>query len=121
MVIALMLVKSLPRWPNYQRRSAQTGEVGGGTPSRGTNLAHVVQGRDGALKTRKVPVQTRPWAPSACSPISRGARLKPGRLQVQIPPRGPFWNANRTSEPGLGANECVPPGMWRKPTAFRHS
>ena len=32
-----------------------------------------------------------------------------------------FWNANRTSEPGFGANECVPDkGMWRKPTAFRH-
>ena len=30
-----------------------------------------------------------------------------------------FWNANRTSEPGLGANESVPSGMWRKPTAFR--
>src|SRR3974390_1147487 len=31
-----------------------------------------------------------------------------------------FWNANRTSELGLGANECVPDqGMWRKPTAFR--
>ncbi len=51
---------------------------------------------------------------------------------MQILPRGPafalssfgsadhFWNANRTSEPGLGANECVPyQGMWRKPTAFR--
>ena len=30
-----------------------------------------------------------------------------------------FWNANRTSEPGLGANECVPSGKWRKSTAFR--
>ncbi len=28
----------LPRWPNYQRRSAQDGEVGGGSPSRGTNF-----------------------------------------------------------------------------------
>jgi len=31
-----------------------------------------------------------------------------------------FWNANRTSEPGLGANERVPSGKWRKSTAFRH-
>jgi hypothetical protein len=31
-----------------------------------------------------------------------------------------FWNANRASEPGLGANECVPSGKWRKSTAFRH-
>jgi hypothetical protein len=32
-----------------------------------------------------------------------------------------YWNANRTSEPGFGANECVPSGKWCKPTAFRHS
>ena len=63
---------------------------------------------------------------------SRGTKLKPSKVQVQILPRGPafalssfgsaghFWNANRTSEPGLGANECVPSGKWRKPTAFRH-
>src|SRR5207249_10635434 len=35
------------------------------------HFAHVVQRRDGALKTRTVPVQTRPWAPSACSPRQR--------------------------------------------------
>src|SRR4051812_28004816 len=32
-----------------------------------------------------------------------------------------LWKVNRTSGPGLGANECVPCGMWRKSTAFRHS
>ena len=32
-----------------------------------------------------------------------------------------FWNANRTSEPGFGANECVPSGKWCKSTVFRHS
>jgi len=42
-------------------------------------------------------------------------------LGVQVSPRRPIWNANRTSEPGFGANECVPSGMWRKSTAFRHS
>src|SRR5207244_564381 len=26
-----------------------------------------------------------------------------------------------SSEPGLGANECVPSGKWCKSTAFRHS
>jgi len=31
-----------------------------------------------------------------------------------------FWNANRASEPGFGANECVPSGKWCKSTAFRH-
>ena len=55
-----------------QRRPAQNGKVEGANPSRGTSLrfelrlgepfAHVVQCRDGALKTRKVPVQTRSWA-----------------------------------------------------------
>jgi hypothetical protein len=29
------------------------------------------------------------------------------------------WNVNRTSEPGLGANESMPSGKWRKSTAFR--
>src|SRR5204862_1420077 len=33
--------------------------------------AHVVQCRDGALKTRTVSVQIRPWAPFACSPRQR--------------------------------------------------
>jgi hypothetical protein len=30
-----------------------------------------------------------------------------------------FWNVNRPSVPGLGANECVSSGKWRKSTAFR--
>ena len=38
----------------------------------------------------------------------RGVPLKTERLQVQVLPRGPIWNVNRTSEPGLGANECAP-------------
>ena len=42
-------------------------------------------------------------------------------LGVQVSPRRPIWNVNRTSEPGLGANECVPSGKWCKSTAFRHS
>jgi hypothetical protein len=56
---------------------------------------------------------------TACSPTSRGVPLRTGRLRVRILPRGPtfalratarqaIWNVNRTSEPGLGANECVP-------------
>ena len=35
------------------------------------HFAHVVQCRDGALKTRTVSVQIRPWAPTACSPTQR--------------------------------------------------
>ena len=49
----------------------------------------------------------------------RGIPLKPERLQVQVLPRGPFWNAHRTSEPGLFAKQCVPLGKWCKSTAFR--
>ena len=54
-----------------QRRPAQNGKVEGANPSRATNFAHVVQCRDGALKTRTVSVQVRPWAPTACSPMKR--------------------------------------------------
>src|SRR5439155_18084366 len=51
----------------------------------------------------------------------RGVPLKTERLQVQVLPCGPTWNVNRASEPGLGANECVPSGKWCKSTAFRHA
>jgi hypothetical protein len=54
-----------------QRRPAQNGKVEGANPSRATSFAHVVQRRDGALKTRTVSVQIRSWAPSACSPRQR--------------------------------------------------
>ena len=33
----------------------------------------------------------------------------------------PIWNVNRTSEPGLGANESVPLGKWCKSTTFRQT
>ena len=42
-------------------------------------------------------------------------------LGVQVSPRRPFWNVNRTREPGLGANECVSSGKWCESTAFRHA
>src|SRR6266550_1962844 len=42
-------------------------------------------------------------------------------LGVQVSQRRPIWNVNGTSEPGLGANECVPSGKWCKSTTFRHS
>ncbi len=35
------------------------------------HFAHIVQRRDGALKTRRVSVRIRPWAPTACSPRQR--------------------------------------------------
>ncbi len=44
---------------------------------------------------------------------SRPVRLKPEQpWECKSPRADQFWNVNRTSEPGLGANECVPPGKW---------
>src|SRR6266851_6694628 len=51
---------------------------------------------------------------------SRPVRLKPEQpWECKSPHADHLWNANRASEPGLGANECVPSGKWRKSTAFR--
>src|SRR5436309_10502886 len=64
-----------------------------------------------------------PGAPTGVwfSGNSRPLRLKPEQpWECKSPHADHFWNANRTSEPGLGANECVPSGKWCKPTAFRH-
>jgi hypothetical protein len=55
--------------------------------------AHVVQGRDGALKTRPVSVQIRPWAPTACSPRQRRSAQTgkvAGALQFAIADK-PVW------------------------------
>src|SRR5437667_2845787 len=41
-------------------------------------------------------------------PSRGGVPRKTARSQVRVRPRGPFWNVNRTSEPGLGANACAP-------------
>ena len=138
-------------------------------------LAHVAQRRGSALKTRKVSVRARPWAPirvsdgvsewrsdvqllahdsitltlhcsqffSPCSPmqrrqaqtlISAGANPATGTiLYFRLPicdlrlhgdsnrKSKTLRNVNRTSEPGLGANECVPSGKWCESTAFRHA
>lgn len=96
----------------------------------GRPFAHVVQCRDGALKTRPVSVRVRPWAPTACRPIRRDVPLKTERLQVRVLPRGllsriPFvlelslsitnrtrailiWSVNRTSAPDLFARQRAP-------------
>ena len=65
------------------------------------HFAHVVQCRDGALKTRTVSVRVRPWAPGGRAQAPRvaqcrGVPLKTERLQVQVLPRGPIClNRNR--------------------------
>ena len=48
-----------------------------GAPNARTTFAHVVQCRDNALKTRSVPVQTRPWA-------SAFALRAPARLAIRV-------------------------------------
>ena len=84
------------------------------------HFAHVAQRRGSALKTRPVPVQVRPWAPTACSPMQRRP-AQDGKVAGASPAtRTIFWNVNRASEPGLDANECVPSGKWCESTAFRH-
>jgi len=43
-------------------------------------------------------------------------------LGVQVSPRRPIWNVNRTSEPDLFAKQWAPRmGVWCESTAFRHS
>ena len=119
----------LPR--TAERPVSETVSLGGAIPltptiffnrqsSIGNPNAHVAQCRGSALKTRAVSVQIRPWASAARVAQRRGTKLKPSRVQVQVPPRAPFRNVNRPSEPGLGANECVPSGKWCESTAFRH-
>src|SRR5437660_9408655 len=94
--------------------------------------AHVVQCRDGALKTRTVSVRIRSWAPTACSPMKRheaqtfeSAGASPATRTnlcfVELRLGRPIWNVNRTSGPGLFAKQCVPSGMWCNSTAFRHA
>ena len=63
----------------YRARMARRGDkLAGDTiasldaPNASATFAHVVQCRDNALKTRSVPVQTRPWAP----PVAIG-KLQP--------------------------------------------
>ncbi len=59
-------------------------------------FAHVVQRRDGALKTRTVSVQVRPWAPPRVAQ-RRGVPLKTEKLQVQVLPRGPMSQSSSSS------------------------
>ena len=71
-----MQVRVLPGVP-FRRVSPTTRDAPLRTERLGVEIphaapiAHVVQCRDGALKTRTVSVQIRPWAPSACSPMKR--------------------------------------------------
>src|SRR5438309_10147412 len=90
-----MWVRVLPGVPTYaalvQRQETLRSERRGwGWKSLTRHqFAHVVQRRDGALKTREVSVGIRPWAPPRVAQ-GRGVPLKTERLQVQVLPRAPF-------------------------------
>jgi hypothetical protein len=81
-------------WRAWEAKSLTRHQFVGSAPA-----AHVVQRRDGALKTRTVSVQIRPWAPSACSPMKRRP-AQTGKVAGASPATRTnfFWNANRTSE-----------------------
>ena len=91
-------------------------------PTISRRLASAGIADPGDLKSRAFRVQVRRGADRRV--VNReqqtGSAQTRTALGVQVSPRRPFWNANRASEPGLGANECVPSGKWRKSTAFRH-
>ena len=51
---------------------------------RPAQSAHVAQRRGSAFKTRRVSVQLRPWAPTACSPMQRRS-AQPGNVAGASP------------------------------------
>ena len=60
-------------------------------------------------------MQVLPGVPFNVKRVFQLVAERAGKLVLQ-------WNANRTSEPGLGANEIVPPsrGMRSMSSTFRH-
>ena len=103
--------------------SASNGESAGGSPAGCASFNAALAQPPEALRSER---RGRGWKSLtrhhfAHAVQRRGTKLKPSNVRVRILPRGPIWNANRTSVPGFGANERVPPGMWCKSTAFRHA
>jgi hypothetical protein len=87
--------------------------------------AQVVQRRDNRLRSGPVRVRVLPWAPLH-APVAQCIERRASNAEVEGEnPSGntiSSRNVNRTSEPGLGANEIVPPprGMRIMSSAFRH-
>ena len=90
-----------------KRRPAQDGKVEGANPSRATKFAHVVQRRDGALKTRTVSVRVRPWAPTACSPMKRRS-AQDGKVAGASPATRTSLECQSVERPSLFAKQCAP-------------
>src|SRR5438874_4579064 len=90
-------------------------------PTISRRLASAGIADPGDLKSPSLPGAS-PGSPTGVWLIgnSRPVRLKIEQpWECKSPHADHFWNANRSSEPGLGANECVPSGKWR--TAVRDS
>lgn len=111
------------RWESCRERHLETrsGEFGTRSSQARTRLAS-----NSALRV--------PYSAFSCrvGPIGRGVPLRTGRLKVRLlhaaraftlrasARRVSFRSVNRTSGPGLGANECAPSGVWCESTALRH-
>ena len=100
--------------------------VDGASPSRVAKFhALVVQRRDNRLRSGPVRVRVLPGAPLH-APVAKCIERRASNAEVEGGnPSGSAIssrNVNRTSEPGLGANEIVPPprGMRSMSSAFRH-
>ena len=116
---------------------SESGSLGGASPFMPTisrRLASAGRADPGDLKSPSLPGAS-PGSPTNLRSPSYGlaSRRVVNREQhtgstqdrtalgVQLSPRRPILNVNRTSGPGLGANECVPSGKWCKSTTFRHA
>jgi hypothetical protein len=89
----------IPACSPMQRRSVQDGKVTSASPAMRINFP--------------IPPRRRS-RPRPLIFISNHENEKEDEDEFQ-------WNVNRTSEPGLGANECVPLGKWCESTAFRQT
>ena len=90
-------------------------------PTTSRRLASAGTADPGDLKSPSLPGAS-PGSPTGVWLIgnSRPVRLKIEQpWECKSPHADQFWNAHRSSEPGLGANECAPSGKWRKSTTFR--
>lgn len=112
------------RWESCRERHLETrsGEFG----TRNSSRLAVFLGVCSALRV--------PDSAFSCrvGPTGRGVPLRTGRLKVRLlhaaraftlrasARRVSFRSVNRTSGPGLGANECAPAGVWCESTALRH-
>src|SRR5439155_22218945 len=84
-------------------------------------LAHVVQCRDGALKTRTVSVRIRSWAPTACSPMKRHEAQTFESAGASPATRTNFgMSTGRASRASVLTSASFFWRMWFKSTAFRH-